>query len=336
MKREFFTHRLRHHRASHDTPPKIIHTISGQEFIWTDMQNPNKEDLEEISKKYNLNELNVEDCITKSELAKLDHYDDHFFAILHLPPITPKKNLPRHNQLAIFAGRNFLITVHNGDLEQIKNVARMCENETKMKEKSILLGDTPWPLLYKILDVLVDDLLHAMRRVLGDLEEIEEIVFSEAQSAARDILVLRRDISTLKRIVHPLKRFIQEIAYNVKKYTDDKQSDLSLYFDDIIDHIDKVLESLEEAKETMEIYKDTDFTLSTEKTNRVLAILTMIFTLGIPATILGTFYGMNVPIPGVGAELGILGEYTTFVLVIIASTIPAGFMLLYFRKAGWI
>ena len=32
----------------------------------------------------------------------------------------------------------------------------------------------------------------------------------------------------------------------------------------------------------MEIYKDTDFVLSNEKTNKVLAVLTMIFTLAIP------------------------------------------------------
>ena len=48
----------------------------------------------------------------------------------------------------------------------------------------------------------------------------------------------------------------------------------------------------------MEIYKDTDFVLSTEKTNKVLAVLTIIFTLAIPSTVIGTFYGMNVNLPG--------------------------------------
>jgi magnesium transporter len=65
-----------------------------------------------------------------------------------------------------------------------------------------------------------------------------------------------------------------------------------------------VYEALEEAKETVEIYKDMDYMLSQEKTNKILAVLTIVFTLCIPATVIGTFYGMNINLPG-GIETGI-------------------------------
>jgi Mg2+ and Co2+ transporter CorA len=38
--------------------------------------------------------------------------------------------------------------------------------------------------------------------------------------------------------------------------------------------------------------------LSQEKTNKILAMLTIVFTLSIPATVIGTFYGMNINLPG--------------------------------------
>jgi Mg2+ and Co2+ transporter CorA len=38
--------------------------------------------------------------------------------------------------------------------------------------------------------------------------------------------------------------------------------------------------------------------LSTEKTNRILSVLTILFTLSIPATVIGAIYGMNVHLPG--------------------------------------
>jgi hypothetical protein len=62
--------------------------------------------------------------------------------------------------------------------------------------------------------------------------------------------------------------------------------------------MDKAFEILEESKETIEIYKDTGNMLSTEKTNRILSVLTILFTLSIPATIIGAIYGMNVHLPG--------------------------------------
>ena len=141
----------------------------------------------------------------------------------------------------------------------------------------------------------------------------------------------------MRRIANLLKKFVLEIAKNIKKFSEREDQELTLYFDDVIDHIDKVIETLEESRETMEIYKDTDFVLSTEKTNKVLAVLTIIFTLAIPSTVIGTFYGMNVNLPGSGVEVSIiLGPYTTFIIIILASAIPAILMFTYFKKLGWI
>ena len=87
---------------------------------------------------------------------------------------------------------------------------------------------------------------------------------------------------------------------------------------------------LEEARETMEIYKDTDFMLSTEKTNKVLTVLTMIFTLTMPTTLTGTLYGMNVVLPG--ADLGI----EIFAALLACSFALTGVMFAYFKKLGWL
>jgi len=138
------------------------------------------------------------------------------------------------------------------------------------------------------------------------------------------------------RIANPLKKFVLEIAKQVKRFSEEDEQ-LGLYYDDVIDHIDKVIETLEESRETMEIYKDTDFVLSTEKTNKVLGMLTIIFTLAIPSTVIGTFYGMNVNLPGgIGDKTVLLGPFTTFIVIIIASVIPAILMFVYFKKLGWI
>ena len=188
-------------------------------------------------------------------------------------------------------------------------------------------------LLHEIIDVLVDDLLHTLRKIVGNLDDIEDSVFDETKSAARKISILRREITTLRRIVLPLKRIVLETAKNVQRFSK-TEKDLTLYFDDVIDHVDKVIETLEESRETMEIYKDTDFVLSSEKANKILAILTIIFTLAIPATVVGTFYGMNVNLPG-GIDSGGDG-FTTFMAILLASGIPALIMFLYFRRLGWV
>ncbi|WP_428326364.1 magnesium transporter CorA family protein [Nitrosopumilus sp.] len=338
MRKGFISNRLRSGRKTiENSIERKIKTIHAEKFAWVDLQNPDRNDVEELAKKYNFNALNIEDCMTKFELPKLDSYDDHFFVILHFPPLTQKVGISKNSQLSIFIGKDFLVTVHQGDLKPLVELVDICKSNSDEQRKNRILQKSSGFLLHEIIDVLVDDLLHTSRKIIANLDEIEDRVFDETKPVARSIALLRREINRLRRIATPLKKFVLEITKNVKKFSERDEEDLSLYFDDVIDHIDKVIETLEESRETMEIYKDTDFVLSTEKTNKVLAVLTIIFTLAIPATVIGTFYGMNVNLPGgVGENPMFLGPFTTFIIVILASAIPAIMMFTYFKKLGWI
>jgi len=337
MRKGFITNRLRSSRKSAESPiENKIETIQGEKFVWIDLQNPDRNDVEKLAQKYNFNTLNIEDCMTKFELPKLDSYDDHFFVILHFPPLAQKIGISKNSQLSIFVGKDFLVTVHQGDLKPLVDLVETCKTDSDQQKREKILKKSSGLLLHEILDSLVDDLLHTSRKIIANLDEIEDRVFDETKSGARSIALLRREINRLRRIANPLKKFVLEIAKNVK-YFSSENNELTLYYDDVIDHIDKVIETLEESRETMEIYKDTDFVLSTEKTNKVLAILTIIFTLAIPSTVIGTFYGMNVDFPGrIGNDSMVLGPFTTFIIVIIASAIPAIMMFVYFKKLGWI
>ena len=82
-----------------------MENIQGGKFTWLDLQNPDREHMEQIAKDYNLNTLNVEDCLTKFELPKLDSYDDHIFVILHFPPLSQKIGISKNSQLSIFVGK---------------------------------------------------------------------------------------------------------------------------------------------------------------------------------------------------------------------------------------
>ena len=338
MKKGFISKRLRSNKKIIETPIKNkIENIQGKKFNWIDLQNPDRNEIEKLSEQYNFNALNIEDCMTRFELPKLDSYDDHFFVILHFPPLSQKMGNSRNSQLSIFVGKDFIVTIHQGDLKPLVELVETCKTNSDQQKKEEILEKSSGELLHEIIDRLVDDLLHTSRKIIANLDEIEDRVFDETKPVARNIALLRREINRLRRIVNPLKKFVLEIAKNVKRFSERGDDELALYFDDIIDHIDKVIETLEESRETMEIYKDTDFVLSTEKTNKVLGLLTIIFTLAIPSTVIGTFYGMNINLPGgIENNLMILGPHTMFIIIILASSIPAIMMFTYFKKLGWI
>src|SRR6185503_412597 len=219
-------------------------------------------------------------------------YEDHVFVILHFPTPDKEKGF-LFSQLSIFMAADYLVTIHHGDLKPLEELFQICKNDERQRQ--VTMGKSTGFLLHKIIDVLVDDLLHILMKVVGNIDDIEDSVFDERISIPRQISLLRREITTLRRIVIPLRRTVVDLAKDVQRFS---KEDMSLYFKDVLDHIEKVYEALEEAKETVEIYKDTDYMLSQEKTNKILAVLTILFTLSIPATVIGTFYGMNISVPG--------------------------------------
>jgi magnesium transporter len=338
LKKVIFTPRLPHlrrHPQADEVIQSHVETIQGNGFSWMDIQNPDRAEIEKLGQIYNFNTLNLDDSISKIQLSKIDNYDDHSFVILHFPPLVLKRGMPKFSQLAVFIGKDYLVTIHYGELKPLVDMFSHCKENAQLRGE--LLGKSSGFLLYKIIDALVDDLLHTLRRIIANLDEIEDDVFDENKSTPKKISLLRREITILRRIVNPLRKIVLETSKNTQRFSN-PDDDLVIHFDDVIDHIDKVVETLEESKETMEIYKDTDFMLSTEKSNKILATLTIIFTLTIPPTIVGALYGMNVNLPG-GIQTGtwdFLGPYTTLIIMLVISFIPSLLMFLYFYNKKWL
>lgn len=309
-----------------------LETITNENLSWINIKKPTREKVMKLSS-FPFHELNLEDCLSKIQIPKLDSYDDHVFVILNFPSIDREKGLPHSTQLSIFAGYDYLVTVQQGGLQPLTEAFELCKIDSKYRES--FMGNSAGYLMHSIIDLLVYDLLHILMKIQGNLDDIEDVVFDEQSAVAKEISLLRREITTLRRLVFPMKRTILELSKEIQRLSEE---DLTPYFDDVRDHIDKVIEVLDESKETIEIFKDTDFMLSTEKSNKILAILTILFTLSIPASIVAAFYGMNVNLPG-GIETGqptFLGEYTSFIILILIALIPLAVMIFWFKRQGWL
>ena len=298
---------------------------------WIDLENPSKGDLTTLEIDYGFHTLNLEDSLSKIQLTKVEQHKDYLFIILRFPVLC-EDNKCMPTQIAFFVGKDYLITIHEKRIWVLDEIANSCE------DMAIEYGKLPpfgiGSLLYKIMDGIINSLFPIVENMMDRLENMEESVFEEREVVLFKVTRLRRDISDLRRITAPLRRVINEIEFGVKGISGE---DMSIYFADLRDHIEKIWELSENAKEIVDIYKDTDFTLYQQRMNRALVYLTVIFTATIPASTFGTFYGMNVVLPGGLVDPPtFLGPYTTFIIILLVSFVPAAIMLTYFKRIGWL
>jgi magnesium transporter len=216
----------------------------------------------------------------------------------------------------------------------VAEIFQQCRQSEKSRQE--LMGKSAGYLFHSIVDALTDDMLNIVKKIVGNIDDIEDVVFDEKTDAAKEISYIRREITSLRRIAIPLRRTLTEVA--AKDIEHFSEEDFTLYFDDVNDHIDKAIETLDESKETIEIFKDTDFTHGTDKSNKILAMLTIIFTLSMPVSILSSLYGMNVDIPifEESDSAKFLGRYTTFIIIVAGSAAAALGMFAYFHRIRWV
>lgn len=310
-----------------------LEQVKWEGVTWVNIEKPTNEETSILAQHYPFHRLNLDDCLSKIQRTKLDDHDDHLFLVLHYPTFSDREGAILSSQLSIFLGMNYLVTVHQGDLKPLVEMFQACKKEEHQRQA--LMGKGSSYLLYYIIDALVDAPFPMLDRILSNVADIEDKVYDEKFDAVRQVTLLRREIADLRRIISPLVRVKRELATKAQRFA---TPEVAPYFNDVNDHIEKVWETLEECRETIEIYKDTEHMLNTERSNRILSALTILFTLSIPATVLGTFYGMNINLPG-GVQTGdwtFFGSYTTLIVIITASTIPAMLMLWLFRSFGWV
>jgi magnesium transporter len=183
--------------------------------------------------------------------------------------------------------------------------------------------------MYRILDRAVDSYFPVLDKILSLMEDIEDNVFDEEVEATRELSILRRDIITQRSVMFPTRTIFLELQNKLKRFS---KTDVTAYYDDLMDHINKICETLDECKEIIEVFKDADYILATDRINRVVRILNILATIILPFVVISSIYGMNVTLPG-GLERG---DFKTFVILIAAMGLIAGGMLFFFRRRHWI
>lgn len=302
-------------------------------IAWIDIDNPTREQISQAMEGRGLHPLHLDASLLNGHLPQVEKEEHYLFLLLQLPDYQEHTGTVAAKQVAVFLAKDILITIHHGAMSSIQTLFDACEHDPHQRDE--YFKKSSGYLLATIISGLLDEASELIQTILQKLDQVEGIVFDKHTAATYEIGQLRQRITKLKRLMEFLKDTLAGLSPRIDEYTGQK---ISHYYRHNTRKAQRLLMLLEEAKETVEIFKDADYTATTEKTNTTLAILTIIFTFTIPATVVASFYGMNIPMPG-GNEIGpwtFWGTYTTLIVVFILSAVSALVMWWYFKKKKWL
>src|SRR6185312_10445012 len=219
------------------------------------------------------------------KLADIEPQDIHRYLVLHMIEQSSDGQL-LVGEVAVFVGRNYILSVRSGVEKGFQDVRARCENEPE------LLRRGPGYVLYALMDAVVDRYFPLLQGVEIELERIEEQIFAAALPRANieALYALKQRLMIFRHAVAPMLENIGNIyGARVPAVCTGMQE----YFRDVSDHLQRLSQTIESIRESVStaISVNLSFiTLQESETMKRLAAYAAL--IGVPTLIVG-IYGMN-------------------------------------------
>lgn len=254
--------------------------------LWVDLNNPSEEEIKTIlDGVFQFHPLAIEDCVTPNSLPKLEDYEDYLFLVTHGVDFTRTEKF-NTTELDLFLGKDYLVSFHRTPLKSVQGTIDRC-----IKAAGVVARG-PDRLAHMMLDLLVDNYQPIMDELHAELEEIEDTVLSTNvnKNLIPGLLQVKSEISHLRQIIRPQRELVNRLAHGDSKLI---RTLMLPYFRDLRDNLIRIDETAATYADQALISFDLFLSKSDFQANEGIKALTALTALTLPATLIGTWYGMN-------------------------------------------
>jgi magnesium transporter len=285
------------HRVADIEPSEIHRYVAQPEYlVWVALRDPDPATLEQMQAQFDLHPLAVEDARHGHQRPKIEDYGDSLFAVLQV--VEPHERELRLGEVAVFAGRNYVLTVRSHSERGFQEVRARCEREPE------LLRIGAGYVLYALIDAVVDRYFPVLDLLESELESVEERLFAESSPRANieALYTLKNRLMVMRHAVAPLLESVSNLSgARVPPLCEA----LREYFRDISDHLQRLNQTIESIRDSVSTATSVNLSMITLQESETMKRLAAYAALIAVPTMVAGIYGMNFQyMPELGWEYG--------------------------------
>lgn len=297
-------------------------------FLWVDFESEPAETSLPILQSFKFHPLAIDDALQETHVPKLDDWGDYLYIVLNYMDISESANAwdTKTEELDIFLGANYLITLHDSPLPAVEETWASCDRDPRILEAG---ADH---LLYKIADNLVAGYMPIVEQIDSTIDALEDEIFGRpAPQMLERLFAIKRLLQAMRRILIPQREVMNKLARDDYKVIDPRDR---IFFRDIYDHLVRLHDLNESLRDLVGGALDTYLSVVNNRMNDIMKTLTIITTLFMPITFITGFFGMNFFEP-----VAHLTGWTTrevFVLTLSVMLLFPIVMFVWMRRRTWV
>lgn len=292
----------------YDLPPETGCT-------WIDLENPSQEELVMLSEKFDLHAYTVRDCMEPDHLPKFEALDDFNFVIIRVyaAEIEDHAHTAQEltNKIAVFFNDKVLVTIHRRSFDFIAEIyqkyipTHKINTITEIFSKILWYGLNSYEKPAQLLNDEIDKIESTIFLHYVQPEQLENIYYLKRKAGiCKKMLLQTSDILSRHHSTKNDKIVIQDIK------------DLHLRLISLFD------QALEDCNNLSNVY----ISLSAQKTNDVMKLLTIFSVFFMPLTFIAGIYGMNFDnMPELHSKYG-------YFITMLTMTLIALLIFIWFKR----
>ncbi|CAA0119245.1 Cobalt/magnesium transport protein CorA [Halioglobus japonicus] len=291
--------------------------------LWLDIQGEITPDIRLLLQSFECNELAINDASRTRHPPKVESFDKNGFILFR--GISELDDALTHvpQQLAIWVGSNYLITLHRGHSVSVEQLLGQAVADNLLQSPAVLALS----LLHYAAGRYLAKLMAAEERI-GDLED--QLLGERSNEALKELVAYRTRLRKLRRIFNYHQRIAETILNDSCPFLGVGESGSYHERRDLYDRFERLSSLCSLYYELCGDLVDGYISLSSHQLNNTMKILTIITAIFVPITFIAGLYGMNFDnMPELHHEYGYF-----FVLGIILAVAVA--MVVLFKKIRWL
>lgn len=255
---------------------------------WIDLACSNVGEIKLIRENFNIHPTTEEDILSNQTRTKYEEFEDNTAIIFHGIKGLEAVNIKTYN-LSFILGENYLITSH---LETNDNLDYLINNQRKLEH---LMKKGVGYVFHSLLDKEIDKCMQIKGIIFEEFKQLEKNFINNPEKEVLGEL-FEKELTILE--IRQVMESLTDLCLNLTKPTDNYlDNELLPYFRDIYDHSFKTTESLKSMLGRINGMRNAYQTITSNRLNETMKILTMIMAIMMPLTLVTGFYGMNVRLP---------------------------------------
>ena len=310
-----------HDRAIAFTPDAASH-LKDDQLLWVDADRDDAAQvIEALRGPLGLTRAGIQRIKARSGKARLVRTTQHLHLTVESLEPGEGSDDPTSCELVIIAGKDIVVTIHDGPMAPIERYATSLSGETRLG------AATAADLLSSLVDEVINGYFAVIESVEREIDRLDGLALKGARDGdlLASIVQVRRQIASIRRHVAPHRDALAGLARPDIRV----EEGFGQPWPGLVDRLERVLDGVDHLRDGLLGTFDLHMARAAQRANDVMKTLTLLSAILLPAALLAGIMGMNFPLP-------MFDEPGNFWVVIVSMVALAGATLGVARWRGWV